>query len=538
VGAIGAYFSGTTLPPTDRFDVLVQVLGATREEQRSLADARDRVMERRRKDGRALAAPRLPPAANMPPRNHRLVGRDDLIEQLSSSFAAGRNVQALRGMGGVGKTQLAIEYVYRNGADYDVAWLIDAEQPFLIPGQFVTLASHLGLVVDGEGDATTAYVLSHLAKLRSLLIFDDAAGPHRLTPFLPRRGDVLITTRATGFGALGAIVEVDVLARVDAVRLLQARNPALADDDAAELAALLGDLPIAVEQASAYLELTSCPVREYTTAVAEHPERLLRRGVVVGYRYNLANVWSMSINRVAHERPDAMQLLGLCAYLDGTPIPLEIFRAGRDHLPPELAAQLDNPIDFADTVGTLVGFALARRSDDFLFIHRMVQAAVRAHTSTPGPGSGRDDVIDRLTQLLRAAAPVEIWMESTAVSRWRVLMPHVLAVLKRQDGSGTGVNETAWLLDHAGTYLHAAGQAERATSLLARAVELGTSSSAPDDLPILSARLHWAVALRDSGAYDLAEDQYRAVMERYRSRYGEDSLEVAHVVAELGAVRL
>src|SRR5262249_47077174 len=89
----------------------------------------------------------LPQVWNLPPRNPGFIARGGELEQIRVNLAAGpvATVQAVRGMGGVGKTQAAIEYAYRNAADYELVWWIDAENPQLITSQVVALGATLGL---------------------------------------------------------------------------------------------------------------------------------------------------------------------------------------------------------------------------------------------------------------------------------------------------------------------------------------------------------------------------------------------------------
>jgi len=224
----------------------------------------------------------------VPPRNPRFTGRDGMLTELRRRLRAGEGtlvVQALYGLGGVGKTQLAFEYAHRFAADHQLVWWIDAEQPVLIPEQLARLAARLDLPL---GPTVADTVDRLLAELRHrdgwLLIFDNAERPADVAPYRPSGpGHVLITSRSPGWGALGGRLEVDVLARAETIALLRACIPALDEELADKLAAELGDLPLAAAQAAGYLEQTDLPPADYLRRFRARRATLLARGEVVGY---------------------------------------------------------------------------------------------------------------------------------------------------------------------------------------------------------------------------------------------------------------
>src|SRR4051794_11368692 len=268
----------------------------------------------------------LPEVWKVPSRNPRFTGRDGMLAELRRRLHAGEGtlvVQALYGLGGVGKTQLATEYAHRFAADYDLVWWIDAEQPVLIPEQLATLAARLGLPPGPTVADTVERVLAELRmRDRWLLVFDNAERPADIADYRPDGpGHVLITSRNPGWGGLGGRLEVDVLTRAETIALLRARIPALDAELADKLAAELGDLPLAAAQAAGYLEQTDLPPADYLRRFRTHRTTVLARGEVVGYHGRIDTTWALSLEQLRREDPAAVRLLELAAFLAAEPVP-------------------------------------------------------------------------------------------------------------------------------------------------------------------------------------------------------------------------
>ena len=324
----------------------------------------------------------LPAVWRVPPRNAHFTGRDGMLAELRRRLRVGKGtlvVQALYGLGGVGKTQLALEYAHRFAADYQLVWWIDAEQPVLIPEQLAALAARLGLP---PGPTVAATVERLIAELRGragwLLIFDNAERPADIAGYRPDGpGHVLITSRFPGWGALGGRLEVDVLARAETMALLQARLPALGIELADKLAAELGDLPLAAAQAAGYLEQTDLPPVDYLRRFRTRRASLLARGEVLGYHGRLDTAWALSLDRLREQDPAAVQLLQLAAFLAPEPIPLALFSGPPDRLDEPLRSTAADPDGLDDTIGALVEYSLVRRHPNGFQLHRLVQAVIR-----------------------------------------------------------------------------------------------------------------------------------------------------------------
>lgn len=436
---------------------------------------------------------------HVPARNPAFTGREAELSLLHKAFRTGATVHALLGMAGVGKSQLMVEYAHRHSADFDVVWWIPAEDPALIPDHLAALGRELG--------APDGALTGLRDRQRWLVVFDDADDPAAVRDHLPPgSGLVVVTTRRNGFRALGEVVELGVLDRPDSVALVRRRLPAVSGEDADRLAAALGDLPLAIEQTSAYMDVTGVPVPGYLELLRTDAAALIRQGHVRHHRGTLATLWNPALRALAREHPAARQLLGVLVHLAPEPVPLDLFTAHPEVLPPPLAAAVTRPVEFANAVGALVDHYLVRRTaGELRFAHDLVRHSVRValsreHDDAPGlsgmrvPGPFTDMPLIAL-DLLAAHLPGRIADAPEDLSRWQALLPHVLAACAADHPTSA----TAWLLDRAATFLHVHDRPEEAEPLFARAVAIAETVYGPEHPNVATCLTNYGGLLRDLG---------------------------------------
>ncbi len=454
----------------------------------------------------------------MPPRNPRFTGRDGMLTELRRRLRGGEGtlvVQALYGLGGVGKTQLTLEYAHRFAADYDLVWWIDAAQPVLIPDQLAALAARLGLA---PGPTVTDTVDRLLAELRArgrwLLVFDNAEHPGDIAGYQPGgAGHVLVTSRSPGWGALGGRLEVDVLARAETMALLRARIPALDEELADELAAELGDLPLAAAQAAGYLEQTDLPAADYLRRFREHRATLLARGEVVGYSGRIDTAWALSLERLHGEDPAAVQLLELAAFLAPDPVPLSLFTDHPQLLNEPLSITAADPDALADTLGALVGYSLARRHPDGFQVHRLVQAVIRQRL----PPDQQQATAQRVVALLTAASPGDP-EDPVSWPAYTQFAPHVLATAPLADHSPAA---RQLVLDTI-RYLQAHGDSHGGRAVVEQLLDRWRSILGPDHPDTLSIARTLTLALIAVGEAEAARALGEDTLQRSRRVLGPD----------------
>jgi hypothetical protein len=336
----------------------------------------------------------LPTVWQVPARNPNFTGRGSELEDLARAVAGGSwvTVESLRGMGGVGKTQLATEYCYLHAGDYDLVYWVTAEEPATIPDQFTALARDLGLEPAPDPDSLRVQVHDELRRVPGwLLVFDNADQVEDIRAWLPGGplppgipGHVIVTTRRGGFAALGQVLELDVIDLPAAVTLLRTRVPQLPENVGDQIARELGRLPLALEQAAAYLDRSAMPPGEYLALLRQRAKDLYPRGQVSGRGDTIATLWDITLERIRAEQPAAVVLLDLCAYLAPEPIPLDLFTSHAELLPPPLAAAAADVLAFNEVVAALVDYSLAKRTQTGLQLHRLVQGVIRArHPERP-----------------------------------------------------------------------------------------------------------------------------------------------------------
>jgi hypothetical protein len=474
------------------------------------------------------------PALRLAPRPVFLAGREELLAELDARLdgGPGPRVVALCGLGGAGKTSVAIEYAHRHLAEVAVCWQFAAEDPAVLAAEFAVLAAQLGAREAADPRDPVASVHGVLARARAgwLVVFDNVPDRAAVAAFVPPAGPgrVLITTQNQHW-PLGQALDVPVLDTEVAAGFLVNRTGDPDQAAARELAAELGGLPLALEQAAAYMQATGTTLAGYLPLFRDRQADLLTRGEVPGHPADVAATLGLALSRLAGEAPAAAGLVRVLAFLAPEPVPLALLLAGEQAaglLGPEAAAGigplLGDPVAAGDAITALRRYSLVSPAGEGLvLVHRLVQAITRVQLSM--------EAADRwkcaATTLVEAAVPADGELPA-AWPTCAVLLPHARAVL---DPTSGGMWEIALYLGYSGSY----PGARDLFRLIADAYS-GDDAYGPAHPDALAARLALASWTGEAGDAAGARDQFAALLpisERVQGPEHPDTLATRHNLA-------
>ena len=461
-----------------------------------------------------------PGLANLPERPGLFVGRAAALDRLDDALAGpgGAVVQAVHGLGGIGKSVLAAHWAGKHASSYALVWWITADTPADIDAGLAGLAVALqpiladALPLEALRERAVQWLSAHSGWL---VILDNVNEPADVKPLLARAttGRFLITSRrASGWHGIAAPVRLDVLTEAEALDLLAKivmydRRRDL--DGAAGLCEELGYLPLAIVQAGAYIAQGDITPRRYLDLLAQYPAKMYQQTAEPhAAQRGIARIWRVTLDQLA-DTPHAVELLQVLAFF------------APDNIPRSLIGRLTDPPTLLTAIVRLAAYSMIMTAGDTLAVHRLVQAVARTPDASDPYRSpyAVEHAREQATTLLTIAAPP--WEDPAGWPTWRALLPHAEALAKHTSPT-TDTPSTADLLSHAAAFMENQGAVARAIPLYERALAVCSRVLGKDHPRTLDCRNNLATAYGHAGDMSRAVPLFEATLQDRTRVLGED----------------
>ena len=487
---------------------------------------------------------------NVPiPPNPLFTGRDKVLKDLEVALKS-RGSAALCGIGGLGKTETAAHYAHRHREEYRAEFWAFADSRDTLIRDFAAIAGLLQLRESGASDqnVTVAAVKGWFAAKDGWLLILDNANDLALVPeFIPQsgKGHLLLTTQAQALGPLAERIEIEYMEPEEGALFLLRRAGiigtqaplAAANQNYRNLAERISSefdgLPLALDQAGAYMEETGEGLRGYRELYRQRGRELRRQrgGIPSGHPDSVATTFALSFARVEKASPGGADLLRLCAFLHPDAIPEEIITQGRAALGPRLEPLASDPLQFNAALREALKYSLVRRDPNAktLSIHRMVQDVIKDAMEE----SQDREWAERTVQAVGGAFPRVEFKNWPLCER---LLPQALACAALIEKWGFTFQAASLLLIETGHYLKARARFHEAEALYQRALAFLESAVGPEHLDVATSLNNLAVLYREQAKYEQAEPLYQRALAIRVTALGLEHPDVANSLNNLAVL--
>jgi hypothetical protein len=442
-----------------------------------------------------------------------LADREDLLAELdtrlSGSDGSRPRTVVLTGLGGAGKTSLALAYAHRRLAEVGAAWQFAAEDPAVLAAGFGELAAQLGAkdVLDTRDPVASVHGILAAFPAGWLLIFDNAPDRVSVEAFLPPGGPgrVLITSQNPNWPH-GQALDVPVLGPGAAADFMINRTSDPDAKAAAELAAELGGLPLALEQAAAYIQATGSSLAGYLAGFRRRRRDMLGRGEPTGYPGTVATTWALAFAGLEQSAPAAAGLLRLLAFCAPEAVPLGLLLQPRPRPTKGLRRSpartlktlLEDPLAVTAAIAALRRYSLiSTATGESVSVHRLVQAVTADQMPVKLAKAWRQSA----GAVIEAAIPADP-KQPDSWPTFAALLPHAQTALTAQSSGMAGIGLA---LGYSGNYV-------AARELWRGMLEERVRNLGPKHPDTLAARVNLAGFTGRAGDAAGARDQYAALL--------------------------
>lgn len=399
--------------------------------------------------------------------NPFFTGRNEIIDDIDRALSGTRkaaHVVTLTGLGGIGKTQVALEYVYRFHSRYTSVFWLNADAPEILKNQFLAIGDRIYRQGSTESEMASIEEIKQWLRQNPLclIIIDSLDDPKTLEmsrKLLSHLGNtrILITTRLQTVTIPTLVIELEKMNEKESALLLLRRINALTPQeqlsdatelmrtDALTIARVIDGLPLAIDQAASYILETGCKLSHYYTLFLKGQARLLkeRGNFFIDHPDSVYTTWSLALKDIERTTPSAIELIHLCAFLYPDDIYTELFVKAQ----PILDNILKDQISLYEAISALRRYSLLQMnsSANVLRLHRLVQVVVKASMNQKEQREWVEKVVRLLNYVFPRVESVK-WIESRAeckryllqtqavvesVKQWRIVSREAAQLLSK-----------------------------------------------------------------------------------------------------------
>jgi tetratricopeptide (TPR) repeat protein len=486
-------------------------------------------------------------------RNPFFTARNTILQSLSEKFRLEQknrvSTQVISGLGGIGKTQIALEYAYRNREDYHAIFWLKGDTSEDLRADFVRLATLLDLSERHEVD-NQEIVISAIKRFLSqaprwLMIIDNLDTFEQLDQLIPRQGwgDILITTRRQATGTIATLSKVEKLTPDEGALFLLKRAKLISPD--ASLAALpissveeakiisesVDGHPLALDQAGAYIEETKTSLPRYIALYEKHEANLLkqRRKFATGHPDSIITTLALCIAEARQHNPTFSELLSICAFLHPDAIPIELLSTSALDFGPTLQALLSDELAFDEALETLLDLSLLHRNSDTetISIHRLVQVVLHSEMKVETQQLWAERVIKTLCRLFPESENI-VWQDCQRY------LPHALVAADLIKQWNLSFPEAARLLYRTSTYLYEIASYADAQRLCEQALTINERVHGDEHYETAQTLYCLGNIYTSLGNYPKAQPAYERALAIVEHIWGPEHLETARLLNDLG----
>lgn len=550
---------GLTRPSPHFRQKLIELFGKTVEELGFIQDADDGSLQ----DERNSQLPEIHSFDTSPPwyvpyrRNPFFTGREEVLQTLhrtlqTNTAAVLTQVQAISGLGGIGKTATAVEYAYRYRDEYEAILWLHAETRDTLIADIISIARLLHLFEQEDQDQlriveTFKYWLN--THKHWLLILDNVEDLPLVEDILPTQSacHVLLTTRSQSTGGVAQRIDLEGMALEEGILFLLRRAELIADDAsleqvseekrtiAREITLLMDGFPLALDQAGAYIEETACSLSDYLDHYQNQHTTLLalRGGVNATHPHSVYTTFSLSFEKIEQANPASADLLRLCAFLYPDGIPEEILTEGACELGPTLQPVAQDPFKLNMAFAPLRKYSLLHRDPEtrMLSIHRLVQMVLKDRMAKDEQHVWAERAVRGVN---RTFPDVNDNMHFSMWRRCQRCLPHAQVCIGHIEQWDMAFLEAGRILAQIGNYLNEYDQPDEAEAPMKKSLDILLPIWGPEHPEVAKTLYNLGEIRLFRGPYAQAEATLQQSLAIFEKVLGSSNSDVAMCLNDLG----